>query len=124
MLAHRSRPPLAGVWSLPGGRIEPGETAAEAALRELGEETGVSATLAGVVGVNDVIIRAEDGILQTHYVIAVHAAKWQSGEPRAATDVDDAAFFELSRLSQLTLTPRALELIETAAGRFPECLTH
>lgn len=65
LLVQRDRPPLEGVWTLPGGRIEPGESSEVAAAREVSEETG----LAIVVGtrVADVEVAS--------YVIAVHAAK-------------------------------------------------
>ena len=55
LLVRRARPPALGLWSLPGGHIEPGETAADALLRELMEETGVKGRLGGVADAVDVI---------------------------------------------------------------------
>lgn len=82
LLIKRGKPPLEGQWSLPGGRIERGERAADAALRELWEETGVKAELIGLIDVVDALPRAED--LAPHYVLIDFAARWISGEPRAA----------------------------------------
>ena len=52
LLIRRGTPPRQGEWSLPGGRIEPGERLAVAALRELREETGVAAELIGLIDVD------------------------------------------------------------------------
>ncbi|MEL6622506.1 MAG: NUDIX hydrolase [Pseudomonadota bacterium] len=118
LLGRRGKPPLVGAWSLPGGKIEPGETAADAALRELDEETGVRADLLGVVGIRDVIIRSETGKLTAHYVIAVHAARWRAGEPVAASDITEARFVPLTDLDAHDLTDGAKALIADARRRF------
>src|SRR5690554_2944487 len=57
LLVRRAKPPDRGMWGFPGGRIEPGETAAEAAVRELREETGVDASAGRVLTAIDVIDR-------------------------------------------------------------------
>ncbi len=118
LLAQRAKPPLAGVWSLPGGKVEAGETVAEAALRELGEETGIVADLLGQVAVHDVIVRDANGQLQAHYVIAVHAGLWRTGEPVGASDVSDAAFFPIAALDDIPTTDRARALIHDAYARY------
>jgi 8-oxo-dGTP diphosphatase len=104
LLVQRGQQPLAGVWSLPGGHIEPGEPAAVAALRELAEETGVSAELMGIADVVDVIIRDADGQLLRHYMIAVYAARWAAGEPVPSSDSAAACFLRPEALSSLATT--------------------
>lgn len=89
LLIRRGSPPRLGEWSLPGGRIEPGERLADAALRELHEETGVEAELIGLVDVVDGLF-PEAG---RHYVLIDYAARWVSGEPVAGDDAAEAAFF-------------------------------
>jgi ADP-ribose pyrophosphatase YjhB (NUDIX family) len=80
------------LWSLPGGHIEPGETASAAAVREVREETGVEAELAGLVDVHDVILRRDDGALLAHYLIAVYCGRWLAGEPMPGGDEIAARF--------------------------------
>lgn len=97
LLIRRGRPPLQGEWSLPGGRIEPGERAVEAALRELREETGVEAQITGLL---DVV----DGIFPDagrHYVLIDYAARWISGEPVAGDDAAEARFVSLDEVEAL-----------------------
>lgn len=87
LLIRRGAPPRQGEWSLPGGRIEPGERAVDAAVRELREETGVEAAITGLL---DVI----DGFFPPrHYLLVDYAARWISGEPRAGDDAAEARFW-------------------------------
>lgn len=89
LLIRRGAPPRLGEWSLPGGRIEPGEGVRAAALRELREETGIEARLIGLIDVVDGIF-PEAG---RHYVLIDFVAEWISGEPVAGDDATDARFF-------------------------------
>lgn len=98
LLVRRINPPDAGLWGFPGGRIEPGETLAEATLRELREETGVSATAGPVIDTLDVLDRGEDGTLRHHFILVAVACDWWAGEPVAADDASDAAWFRIADL--------------------------
>ena len=80
LVAARARPPLEGVFTLPGGLVETGETLAETALRELREEVAVEAEIIGFIGPVEVIERDEAGRIEHHFVICAHAARWISGE--------------------------------------------
>jgi len=97
LLIRRGKPPRMGEWSLPGGRIEPGERAAEAALRELREETGVEARLVGLIDVVDGIF-PEAGL---HYVLIDYLAVWVAGEPEAGDDAMAAAFHPVAVIDSL-----------------------
>lgn len=112
LLVRRAKPPLEDAWSLPGGRIEPGENVRAAALRELREETGIEAELLDLV---DVI----DGIFpEAHYVLIDFAARWIAGEPQAGDDAREARFFSPEALDALDLWPATQRVIAAARMRF------
>jgi 8-oxo-dGTP diphosphatase len=117
LLIERATGALKGRWSLPGGHIEPGETAQAAALREMHEETGVDADIAGLVDVHDVILRQPDGSLAAHYVIAVYCGRWRAGEPRAGSDAAVASFVPIADIDAYPLTDGAAQLIRRAAAQ-------
>ncbi len=80
LVAQRANAPGAGLFSLPGGLVEIGETLAEAAARELMEEVGVVAEPVGLCGTRDIIMRDAEGRVERHFVVLSFAARWTSGE--------------------------------------------
>jgi 8-oxo-dGTP diphosphatase len=117
LLVRRGTPPMQNSWSLPGGRIEWGERAAEAALRELKEETGCDAELVGLVDVVDAVLRPRSAGAappRGHYVLIDYAARWRAGEPRAGDDAREARFFNRSGLARLDLWTETARVIEAA----------
>lgn len=113
LLIRRGKPPRQGQWSLPGGRIEPGERAIEAALRELREETGVEAQITGLI---DVV----DGLFPGHpYVLIDYAARWLSGEPVAGDDALEARFVPLADIESMLDWSETVRVVrEAAASRY------
>lgn len=117
LLVRRAQPPLEDSWSLPGGRIEWGERAADAALRELREETGVSAELVGLIDVVDAVLSRRGGEGESpwgHYVLIDYAARWVAGEPKAGDDARDARFFSVAELDGLGLWSETARIIAAA----------
>ena len=114
LLIERAKGALKGRWSLPGGHIEPGETARAAAVREVHEETGVEADMVGLVDIHDVILRGADGVLVAHYLITVFCGRWRAGEPIASSDASAARFVQIGDIDSFPLTDGAAQLIRRA----------
>ena len=97
LLIRRGRGVAIGSWSLPGGRVEPGEGLAEALLRELAEETGLRGTAGALCGVAERRFGAE------HYVILDYWVDAPAGEPVAGDDAAEVRWVEAAELEELDL---------------------
>lgn len=96
LLVQRRNPPDAGLWGFPGGHVEPGETALDAAARELHEETGVTARPLAYLDNIDVIERGAYGALRFHFLLAAVLCEYVSGQPVAADDALNAGWVPVS----------------------------
>jgi 8-oxo-dGTP diphosphatase len=115
LLIQRGKPgPIQGFWSLPGGHVEPGEPVRAAALREIREEAGVVAELAGLLDLHEVIRRDRPGELTSHYLIAVFYGRWISGEPAPGDDAAAARFVPLDAVHALQTTDGTPDFIRRA----------
>lgn len=114
LLGARRIGPYAGVFSLPGGLVETGETLEEAALREVEEETGVRGQIVAFNGWREVIGREDDGRVKRHYVIASFAARWVSGAGEPGEELGQVIWADEKKVSQLTLTGGLAELLVSA----------
>jgi len=112
LLIRRGTSPRLGEWSLPGGRIEPGERAVDAALRELREETGVEAELLGLVEVVDGFFPPR------HYVLIDFAARWVAGEPVPGDDAAEAAFHPVADIDAIVEWTETCRVVRQAHSRF------
>lgn len=98
LVARRPRPPLHDLYSFPGGKVEWGETLEQAALRELKEEVGLDARIAGFAGFAEAIDHDH------HFVIACFAARWIGGEPQPGPEAAEPRFVTLDELAALPTT--------------------
>ena len=114
LLVQRGKAPYAGAWNLPGGSIEPGETALQAATRETFEETGLTCTLSALAGINDVIVHDDTGALTHHYLIAVYCGLAPVGEPIAGDDASAARFVTMAELPDMGVAAHVRALIGAA----------
>ena len=112
LLVRRGKAPARGVWAVPGGRVELGETLAQAAEREVREETGVSVRAGEPVWSFDSVIRDEEGRVSYHYVIVDLLADYLSGEPRASDDALEARWVRPEDFPDLLVSRPTLDLLE------------
>ena len=120
LLVRRARPPLAALWSFPGGLVEAGERLEEAAIREVREETGLEIDIVEPIDRAEVIRRDDKGKVERHYVIIVFAGRFLSGEASAGDDADAVAWVDLSELAGYELTPDTARIMQR--GPFDERL--
>ena len=118
LLIRRGKPPRQGEWSLPGGRIEWGERAADAALRELEEETGVRGEMLGLLDVVDGLFSDQAGPPDHHYVLVDYAVRWRSGEAKGGDDAMEARFWPAAEALRQVEWSETRRIIALALERF------
>jgi ADP-ribose pyrophosphatase len=116
LLVLRGREPAKGIWGIPGGLLELGETLAEGARREVLEECNVKIQVGPVVGVFEPMQRDPDGRLRYHYVVVDLLAQYLGGELRAADDADDARWVPVDHLEELPILPETVAIVRKAAA--------
>jgi mutator protein MutT len=108
LLVKRKAGPYAGKWALPGGNVAFGERMAEAAKRELLEETGITATIGRPVGIFEIVM---DQPVPAHFVLMAFAADFQSGEAKAADDALEVRWMSADDLDTADITPQSRDAI-------------
>lgn len=119
LLVQRGKAPDEGLWGFPGGHVEWGETAIDAALRELAEETGVTARALGYLTNVDVVRRDAAGTVAGHYLLAAVLCEYRAGRARAADDARDARWFGFDAVvpERLPMSAAVPDLLQLARAR-------
>ncbi len=117
LLVQRGREPAKGLWGLPGGMLELGESLAEGVRREVREECGVEIEVGPLVGVFQPMLRDPAGRLRYHYVVLDYLASYVSGELRAADDADDVRWVEVAEMEHLPMLAETGDIIRRAAAQ-------
>ena len=111
LLVRRARSPAKGFYSLPGGRVEFGETLHAALHREVDEETALKIEIIGLAGWREVVPGATGG---GHYLIMSFAARWKAGEVVLNDELDDFRWLEPDAIGDLKVTGGLSEVIQQA----------
>ena len=114
VLVKRRFEPLAGQWSLPGGRLELGETLEAGLAREMLEETGLEVQVGPVVDVFDRILLDPERKVRYHYVLVDYLCRPIGGVLSHGSDVAAAELVDPADLDRFRLTPKATSVIEKA----------
>jgi 8-oxo-dGTP diphosphatase len=114
VLIRRSKEPRGGEWSIPGGRVEWGETLHEALLREVREETGLLVEIGGLIDVVDAVTRSPSGEVAGHYVLVDFVTRPVGGELCAGSDAAEALWVPYTALSEYSLWSETCRIIDTA----------
>jgi ADP-ribose pyrophosphatase YjhB (NUDIX family) len=117
LLVRRARPPALGLFTLPGGGVEAGETLTEAIIREIAEETGLAIEPVAIAGHREVIARDPDGRVERHFVILAFAARWRAGEPMLSAELEDHLWLDPDEVKTLATTEGLAEIIAAACAR-------
>lgn len=119
LFVRRAKAPRQGEWSLPGGLQKLGETVAEAACREVAEETGIGIRVLGVADVVDLIERAgPEERVRYHYTLVDLVGCWLEGEPRAGSDAAEALWADLTDLDDYRLWSETTRVIGLAHAKW------
>ena len=111
LLVRRARSPARGFYSLPGGRVEFGETLDAALHREVGEETALKIKIVGLAGWREVMPGTSGG---GHYLIMSFAARWSCGEVVLNDELDEYQWLAPDALGELKITGGLQEVILSA----------
>ena len=109
LLGQRNKDPQRGSWVIPGGKIHAFESIAEAATRELQEETGLTVEVGPLFKVYEIVNPPNE-----HRIVIYSWAKVIGGTPKASDDLSDIRFFALEELGDVPVTPLVRRVLEDA----------
>jgi ADP-ribose pyrophosphatase YjhB (NUDIX family) len=117
LVVRRARPPANGLFSLPGGVVEVGETLHEAVVREVMEETSLAIEPVALAGYREAIVRDDEQRVERHFVILPFAARWLAGEPKLNEELSEARWLRPAELAGLPTTPGLAAIVGAAFER-------
>ena len=117
LLVKRGRAPGLGLWSVPGGLVDLGETTVDAARREVVAECGLKVQIAGLVGVLDRVTRDAEGRVRYHWVLIDYLAVLESNDTiTAGSDAAEVRWVTIDEVERLPITDGLVDMIQRAAA--------
>ena len=117
LIVRRARPPAHGLYTLPGGGVELGETLEQAVIREVREETALDVMPVELVGFRQAITRDGEGRVERHFVILPFAARFLGGNVALNEELAEAHWLDPKALGALKTTEGLAEIVAAAAAR-------
>lgn len=117
LLIRRAKPPRQGEWSLPGGKVEFGESLQAAVLREVLEETGLHVEILGLIDVAELIRDAAAGAAHSHFVLVDFSARAVAGGAVAGSDAAAIRWVSMAELKDIPLWSETRRVIELSSKR-------
>ena len=117
LIVRRARPPAKGLYTLPGGVVELGETLTEAVIREVREETALTIEPVALAGYSEALVRDGAGRVERHFVILPFAARWVAGEVALNEELAEARWLLPAEISGLATTEGLADILATAGDR-------
>ena len=114
LIVRRGRAPARGIYTLPGGGVEAGETLRDAVVREVLEETALAVEPLGLAGYREAIARDANGRVERHFVILPFAARWLTGEVLLNEELAEARWLKPSELDGLKTTEGLADVVRAA----------
>lgn len=117
LVVQRANGPALGLWTMPGGVVEAGETLIEALVREVLEETALTVEPVALAGHREVLVRDTEQRVARHFVVLCFAARWISGEPMLNEELADSRWIRPAALAEFKTSEGLADIVAAAFER-------